>query len=112
MLDTSCRAIRALLFEYSDVGFGLPGHALAQLEHTTYGALAKEQLLKPLGMTMSDTASTDAVRAHLVPGHGSADEAAMSWDIPGLAGTGAIRSYDMLRCGVGSWRVAETVASE
>jgi serine-type D-Ala-D-Ala carboxypeptidase/endopeptidase len=73
-------------FEYSDAGFGLLGHALAQLEHTTYGALTNEKLLKPLGMTMSDTASTDAMRAHLAPDHDSADKAAVNWDIRPLAG--------------------------
>jgi len=86
-------------FEYSDAGFGLLGHALAQLENATYGAATHEIILKPLGMTMSGTASTDALRAHLAPGHDSADKAAPNWDIPGLAGTGAIRSTarDMLR---------------
>jgi serine-type D-Ala-D-Ala carboxypeptidase/endopeptidase len=86
-------------FEYSDVGFGLLGHALARLEHTTYGVLLDDQVLKPLGMTMSGTASTAALRAHLAPGHDSADQVAINWDIPGLAGTGAIRSTapDMLR---------------
>ena len=86
-------------FEYSDVGFGLLGHALAQLEHTSYAAATDEIILRPLGMTMSGTASTDALRAHLVPGHDSADKPAMNWDIPGLAGTGALRSTarDMLR---------------
>ena len=50
-------------------------------------------------MTMSGTASTDALRADLVPGHDSADKPAMNWDIPGLVGTGALRSTarDMLR---------------
>jgi CubicO group peptidase (beta-lactamase class C family) len=86
-------------FEYSDVGFGLLGHALARLEHATYGAAIDETILKPLGMTMSGTASTDALRARLAPGHDSADRAAVNWDIPGLAGTAAIRSTarDMLR---------------
>ena len=86
-------------FEYSDVGFGLLGHALAQLEHTSYGPAADAIVLRPLGMTMSGTASTAALRAHLVPGHDSADKPAMNWNIPGLAGTGALRSTarDMLR---------------
>jgi CubicO group peptidase (beta-lactamase class C family) len=86
-------------FEYSDVGFGLPGHALAELEHATYGTAIDDVILKPLGMTMTGTAATEALRAHLVPGYDSADKPAMNWDIPGLAGTGAIRSTarDMLR---------------
>jgi serine-type D-Ala-D-Ala carboxypeptidase/endopeptidase len=33
-------------YEYSNPGFGLLGQALAQLEHTTYGALTDETILK------------------------------------------------------------------
>jgi CubicO group peptidase (beta-lactamase class C family) len=86
-------------FEYSDVGFGLLGHALAQLEHTTFDAALDTTILEPLGMTMSGTAAAEALRVRLVPGHDSANKAAISWDIPGLAGTGAIRSTvrDMMR---------------
>ena len=86
-------------FEYSDVGFGLLGQALAELEHTTYDALARHVILKPLAMTMSGTASTHSVGARLAPGHDARDKPAVSWNIPGLAGTGALRSTarDMLR---------------
>src|SRR5262249_35016016 len=31
-------------YEYSNLGFGLLGHALAQLDHTTYGAVTDEQI--------------------------------------------------------------------
>jgi CubicO group peptidase (beta-lactamase class C family) len=86
-------------FEYSDVGFGLLGHALAGLEHTTWEILASRAILEPLGMTTSGTASRAALNARLAPGHDSADRPAINWDIPGLAGTGALRSTarDMLR---------------
>jgi D-alanyl-D-alanine-carboxypeptidase/D-alanyl-D-alanine-endopeptidase len=39
-------------YEYSNLGFGLLGYALAQSAHTTYGALTDDVILKPLGMTM------------------------------------------------------------
>jgi len=86
-------------FEYSDVGFGLLGQALAELEHTTYDALARDAVLQPLGMTMSGTAATHALGVRLAPGHDARDKPAMNWNIPGLAGTGALRSTvrDMLR---------------
>jgi CubicO group peptidase (beta-lactamase class C family) len=85
-------------FEYSDVGFGLLGQALAELEHTTWDTLAARAILEPLGMTASGTAR-GTPGARLVPGHDSADKPALNWDIPGLAGTGALRSSarDMLR---------------
>ena len=85
--------------EYSNLGFGLLGYALAQLDHRTYGALTGETILKPLGMTMSGTAFTDAMRVHLAPGHDATGEKVKNWDFDALAGAGAIRSStnDMLR---------------
>jgi CubicO group peptidase (beta-lactamase class C family) len=86
-------------YEYSNLGFGLLGYALAQSEHTDWGALAGDKILKPLGMTMSGTAFSDAMRAHRAPGHDSIGNAAKNWDFDVLAGTGAMRSTanDMLR---------------
>jgi serine-type D-Ala-D-Ala carboxypeptidase/endopeptidase len=86
-------------YEYSNLGFGLLGYALARLNHATYRTITEEEILKPLGMTMSSTAFTDAMRAHLAPGHLYTGEAAKNWDFDALAGAGAIRSTanDMLR---------------
>jgi D-alanyl-D-alanine-carboxypeptidase/D-alanyl-D-alanine-endopeptidase len=86
-------------YEYSNLGFGLLGHALARLEHTTYGVVTDEKILKPLGMTMSGAAFSDAMRAHLAPGHDNTGNAVKNWDIDVLAGAGAIRSTanDMMR---------------
>jgi serine-type D-Ala-D-Ala carboxypeptidase/endopeptidase len=86
-------------YEYSNLGFGLLGYALAQLEHTTYGAVTDEEILKPLGMTMSGTVFTDAMRAHLAPGHDDTGKAAQNLAFDALAGAGAILSTanDMLR---------------
>jgi CubicO group peptidase (beta-lactamase class C family) len=86
-------------YEYSNLGFGLLGYALAQLNHTTYGAMTDEVILKPLGMTMSSTAFTEAMRAHLAPGHDATGKATKNWNLDALAGAGAIRSTvnDMLR---------------
>ena len=86
-------------YEYSNLGFGLLGYALARLDRTTYDVLTDQELLKPLGMAMSGTAFTDAMRAHLAPGHDDTGKAAKNWDFDALAGAGAIRSTpnDMLR---------------
>lgn len=86
-------------YEYSNLGFGLLGYALAQLEHTTYGAMTDEKILKPLGMTMSGTVLSDAMSTHLAPGHDNTGSAMKNWDFDALAGAGAIRSTanDMLR---------------
>jgi CubicO group peptidase (beta-lactamase class C family) len=86
-------------YEYSNLGFGLLGYALAQSEHTTWDAAANENILKPLGMTMSGTVLSDAMRAHLARGHDSLGNAAKNWDFDAMAGAGAMRSTanDMLR---------------
>src|SRR5262249_13837151 len=73
-------------YEYSNLGFGLLGHALAQLEHTTYDALIDREIFKPLGMTMTGTAFTDAMRAHLANGHDDTSKAVKNWDFDVLAG--------------------------
>ena len=86
-------------YEYSNLGFGLLATALAQSEHTAWSALAEMQILKPLGMTMSGTAFSDAMRAQRAPGHDNMGNAAKNWDFDAFAGTGAMRSTanDMLR---------------
>jgi serine-type D-Ala-D-Ala carboxypeptidase/endopeptidase len=86
-------------FEYSNLGFALLGYALAQLEHTTYSVVTDEEILRPLGMTMSGAILTEAMRAHLASGHDYAGKAANYLDTDALVGTGAIRSTanDMLR---------------
>lgn len=86
-------------YEYSNLAFGLLGYALAQSNHTTYGNLVARQVLHPLGMAMSGTSFTGAMRAHLAPGHDADGKPASNWDLDALAGAGAIRSTanDMLR---------------
>jgi D-alanyl-D-alanine-carboxypeptidase/D-alanyl-D-alanine-endopeptidase len=86
-------------YEYSNLGFGLLGYALAHAANTTYGAMTAEAIFKPLGMTVSGTVLTDAMRAHLAPGHIASGAPVKNWDFDALAGAGAIRSTadDMLR---------------
>jgi D-alanyl-D-alanine-carboxypeptidase/D-alanyl-D-alanine-endopeptidase len=86
-------------YEYSNLGFGLLGYALAESAHTSYQALVDTQIFRPLGMKMSGITFTDEMWAHLAPGHDQAGDAAENWDLGVLEGTGAIRSTanDMLR---------------
>lgn len=86
-------------YEYSNLGFGLLGEALANGAHADYRALLSAKILKPLGMTATDTVTTDAMRPHLAPGHDDIGAPVASWDFQAFAGAGAIRSSvnDMLR---------------
>jgi CubicO group peptidase (beta-lactamase class C family) len=85
-------------YEYSNLGMGLLGHALARKAETSYETLVTRRILAPLGMADTAIALTPAVRARLAPGHDADGKPAPNWDIPTLAGAGAYRSTapDML----------------
>ena len=86
-------------FEYSNLGVGLLGFALAQNAKKSYGAVVDEKIFGPLQMRSSGTTSNDAMRAHLASGHDVQGKPALNWDFDAFAGAGAIRSSgaDMLR---------------
>ncbi|HYG99054.1 MAG TPA: serine hydrolase [Terriglobales bacterium] len=85
-------------YEYSNLGAGLLGHSLALRAGTDYETLLRERILQPLGMKSTGIALTPDMRVRLVPGHTAALRRTSNWDIPTLAGAGAIRSTvkDML----------------
>jgi CubicO group peptidase (beta-lactamase class C family) len=86
-------------YEYSNLGVGLLGHALARKSGMSYEELVKKRILEPLGMTDTAITLSAAMRARLAPGHDSGGDAAANWDVPTLAGAGALRSTanDMLK---------------
>jgi D-alanyl-D-alanine-carboxypeptidase/D-alanyl-D-alanine-endopeptidase len=86
-------------FEYSNLGIGLLGYALAHRAGTDYETLVKKRLLTPLQMNDSGMTLTPAMKARLAPGHDADGEPAANWDFDALAGAGALRSSvnDMLR---------------
>ncbi|MDH3292476.1 MAG: serine hydrolase [Gemmatimonadota bacterium] len=85
-------------YEYSNYGFGLLGHVLALRAGTTYEALIAARMANTLGMTSTGIALTPDMRARLAQGH-VGTTAVSQWDIPTLAGAGALRSTagDMVR---------------
>ena len=91
------RAIGAQ-FEYSNLGVGLLGHALARRADVTYESLVTSRVLAPLGMTHTGIALTPWMKDHLVRGHDAAGRPVANWDIQTLEGAGALRSTltDML----------------
>ena len=85
-------------YEYSNVGMGLLGHALALRSGQPYEALVTERILKPVGMRDTTIALTPALKQRLAAGFAADGSRASNWDIPTLAGAGALRStvHDML----------------
>ncbi|HJQ21130.1 MAG TPA: serine hydrolase [Gemmatimonadaceae bacterium] len=86
-------------YEYSNLGVGLLGHALALRAGMSYGALVRERVLEPLGMTHTGIALTPDMQAHMSLGHDGDGGVVPLWDLPTFAGAGALRSSmeDMLR---------------
>ena len=87
------------LFEYSNLGVGLLGHILSLVAGTSYEEMVRARIWAPLGMTHTAIAFTPWMREHLALGHDEQGKVVPNWDIPALAGAGAIRSTtnDMLK---------------
>ncbi|HYK05188.1 MAG TPA: serine hydrolase [Thermoanaerobaculia bacterium] len=88
----------AAQYDYSNLGAGLLGHALARRAGTDYETLVRTRILTPLGMKSTSITLDPAMKERLVPGHNAEMKPAANWDIPTLAGAGALRSTgnDML----------------
>ena len=85
--------------EYSNLGMGLLGHALARRAGKSYEQLVTERICSPLKMNETRMALTDGMKPRLAAGHDADGNAAANWDIPTFAGAGALRSTgdDMLK---------------
>jgi serine-type D-Ala-D-Ala carboxypeptidase/endopeptidase len=85
-------------FEYSNLGVGLLGQALSRATGMSYEAMERRIVWGPLGMEHTAVTFTPWMRAHLALGHDEQGKVVPNWDLPTLAGAGAIRSTtdDML----------------
>lgn len=85
-------------YEYSNLGVGLLGFALARRAGTSYEDMVLRRVIGPLGMSDTRVTLTPDLRARLARGHNGEREVA-NWDLDALAGAGALRSTaaDMTR---------------
>ena len=86
-------------FEYSNYGFGLLGNLLVRRAgQADYEALLLERITRPLGMDSTRIELTPEMLSRLATPHLSYSVVTSNFDIPTLAGCGAIRSTanDML----------------
>jgi CubicO group peptidase (beta-lactamase class C family) len=99
---------------YSNIGAGLLGHALALKAGKSYEELVKEWILQPLGMDNTFITLSDAQRKRFAQGHDSSGKTVSHWDIPTLAGAGALRSTlpDMLTFARANFPSSKTPLSE
>ena len=103
-------------YAYSNLGMGLLGHALACRENAGYEDLLVQRICLPLKMNDTRIHLSADQQRRLAPGHDSSGKTVCNWDLPTLAGAGALRSTanDMLRflsanLGLGENPLAETV---
>ena len=88
---SSLTTVRIGEYEYSNLGMGLLGHALAYRAGTSYEQLVIDTLATPLGLADTCITLTPEQEARTATGH-NADGAYPRWDIPTLAGAGALLS--------------------
>lgn len=79
-------------YEYSNLGMGLLGHALARAAGMEFATLLHERVLAPLRMTSTAIDATPEMQARLALGHDADLMPVANWDLPTLAGAGALKS--------------------
>jgi CubicO group peptidase (beta-lactamase class C family) len=79
-------------YEYSNLGGGLLGHVLTRRAGMDYEALVRSRICDPLGMKSTLITLTPEMKARLAAGHNQAMDTVANWDLPTLAGAGALRS--------------------
>jgi serine-type D-Ala-D-Ala carboxypeptidase/endopeptidase len=86
-------------FVYSNLGFGLLGQGLARRNGSDYETLVETRICEPLGMKSTRITLTPEMEQRFAAGHSSDLVTVSRWDIPSLAGAGALRSStnDMLK---------------
>jgi CubicO group peptidase (beta-lactamase class C family) len=85
-------------YEYSNLGGGLLGHVLARRAGMEYEALVRSRITGPLAMASTSIALSADQQRRLAVGHNDRLASVPNWDLPVLAGAGALRSTanDML----------------
>jgi CubicO group peptidase (beta-lactamase class C family) len=86
-------------YEYSNVGMGLLGHVLSLRAGLPYEELVVKTICDPLGMMDTRINLSEGQRGRLARGHTARGQPTANWDVPALAGAGALRSTanDLLR---------------
>ena len=79
-------------YEYSNVGVGLLGQLLVLRAGKDYETLVRTRICQPLKMDSTGITLSPELRGRLATGHNPALLPVPNWDLPTLAGAGALRS--------------------
>jgi len=99
-------------YEYSNLGIGLLGDALAYRAHESYARLLQLRVLGPLGMNETTIARSHSDLLRLAVGHDADGDVVPPWTSDALAPAGALNSTvgDMMkfvRCNMGQGPLAK-----
>lgn len=96
---SAARVKRGGRVSYSNFGAGLLGHTLALRAGKSYEDLVRERICLPLGLDDTSISIPEHRAVHFATGHNRRGKPVPHWDLPALAGAGALRSTaaDMLR---------------
>ncbi|HVE84421.1 MAG TPA: serine hydrolase [Myxococcales bacterium] len=83
---------RETRYEYSNLGYGLLGHALARRAERSYAELLRARITEPLGLADTRIDLTPGMRTRLAAGYDSDLVPAPHWDFGALESAGALRS--------------------
>ncbi|HXY08197.1 MAG TPA: serine hydrolase domain-containing protein [Terriglobales bacterium] len=91
---SSCRLTRDIgsQYLYSNLGGGLLGHLLARRAGVSYEQLVRTRIADPLGLNSTRITLSEEMKAQLAEGYDRALHPTPMWDLPTLAGAGALRS--------------------
>jgi len=86
-------------YEYSNLATGLLGHIVSLKAGAGYESLLVDRICKPLKMGDTSITLGESQRRRLAPPYNAALKPDANWDLPTLAGAGAVRSTvaDMLK---------------
>jgi CubicO group peptidase (beta-lactamase class C family) len=79
-------------YEYSNLGFGLLGHALAAAGNKTFERLLKERVIDPLEMRDTYVGLKSVDWSRVAPGHSPDGKEVPNWVLPAFEGAGALLS--------------------
>lgn len=82
---------RGKVFQYSNIGTGILGYVLTQIEGQSYEEMLQQVIFQPLDMQQSTT-QRSLVDDKLIPGLNKRGNFATNWDLGALPGAGAILS--------------------
>lgn len=99
LLETKLNSEPGKRDAYSNLGYGLLGNLIARKQNVSYEELLLQRITQPLEMKDTGITLSSQLQSRFAPPHNEALARSSTWDLPALAGAGAIRSTlaDMLK---------------